>query len=64
MENKLLKIFNPEKANQLIQLGFKYVTETVNGYIVHSFFITEELMDYVNSKFDEKDFFPGNRLTF
>ena len=52
MENKLLKIFNPEKANQLIQLGFKYVTETVNGYIVHSFFVTEELMDYVNSKFD------------
>ena len=64
MENKLLKIFNPEKANQLIQLGFKYVTETMNGYIVHSFLVTDELMDYVNSKFDGKDFFLCNRLTF
>ena len=64
MGGKLLKVFDNEKSNQLIQLGFKYVTETMNGYIIHSFLVTEELMDYVNSKFDGKDFFLCNRLTF
>jgi hypothetical protein len=60
----MIKVLNQEKANQLAILGFKYVLETVNGESVCSFFMSEKIMDYINSNFDKKDFFLTNKITF
>ena len=52
MENKnLIKVLNQDKAQELISLGFKYTTETMNGKTVHSFFMSEELINYININF-------------
>lgn len=65
MENKnLIKVLNQEKAQELINLGFKYTTETMNGQKVHSFFMSEELRKYINSNFSKHDFLLSNKLTF
>lgn len=65
MENKnLIKVLNQEKAQELINLGFKYTTETMNGQKVHSFFMSEELRKYINSNFSKQDFLLSNKLTF
>ena len=65
MENKnFIKVLNQDKANQLIIKGFKYTTETMNGKTIHSFFVSEELLSYVNKNFDKRDFFLSNKMTF
>ena len=65
MENKnLIKVLNQDKAQELIKLGFKYTTETMNGKTVHSFFMSEELRNYINSNFSKQDFLLSNKLTF
>ena len=65
VENKnLIKVLNQDKAQELINLGFKYITETMNGEKIHSFFMSEELQNYVNSYFSMKDFLLSNKLTF
>ena len=65
MENKnLIKVLNQDKAQELINLGFKYTTETMNGKTVHSFFMSEELRNYINSNFSKQDFLLSNKLTF
>ncbi|POO87880.1 hypothetical protein [Clostridium sp. 3-3] len=64
MRENLIKVFNQAKADELSKLGFKYVSEIVNGKTVYSFFVSEEIMNYVNSKFNKKDFFLSNKLTF
>lgn len=60
----LIKVLNPDKASELIGLGFKYTIETVNGKPIHSFFVSEELISYINCKFDKKDFLFSNKMTF
>ena len=66
MESKnFIKVLNQDKANQLIIKGFKYITETVNGnQTIYSFFVSEELLSYVNKNFDKRDFFLSNKMTF
>ena len=65
MENKnLIKVLNQDKAQELIKLGFKYTTETMNGKTIHSFFMSEELRKYINSNFSKQDFLLSNKLTF
>lgn len=65
MESKnLIKVLNQEKAQELINLGFKYTTETVNGSTIHSFFMSEELRKYVNKNFDKGSFLLSNKMTF
>lgn len=65
MENKnLIKILNQDKAQELINLGFKYTIETMNNQKVHSFFMSEELKNYINSNFSKQDFLLSNKLTF
>lgn len=61
---KLIKIIDQDKSQELINLGFKYVTERMNNQLVHSFFMSEELFDYVNKNFNKKDFLLSNKLTF
>ena len=60
----LIKVLNQEKAQELINLGFKYIMETMNGQKVHSFFMSEELRKYINSNFSKQDFLLSNKLTF
>ena len=65
MENKnLIKVLNQDKAQELINLGFKYTTETMNGKTIYSFFMSEELRKYINSNFSKQDFLLSNKLTF
>lgn len=65
MENKnLIKVLNQEKAQELINLGFNHVKETVNGTTIYSFFMSEELRKYINSNFSKHDFLLSNKLTF
>lgn len=65
MENKnLIKVLNQDKAQELISLGFNHVKETVNGTIIYSFFMSEELRKYINSNFSKQDFLLSNKLTF
>ena len=65
MNNKnLIKVLDQDKAKELISLGFKYTTETMNGKKVHSFFMSEELRKYINSNFLKQDFLLSNKLTF
>ena len=65
MENKnLIKVLNQDKAQELINLGFKYTTETANGKTICSFFMSEELRKYINSNFSKQDFLLSNKLTF
>lgn len=60
----LIKVLNQEKAQELINLGFKYIIESINDLTVYAFFISEELQEYLNSNFEIKDFFYENTLRF
>lgn len=64
MEKNLIKVLDQDKAQELINLGFKYTTETVNGKTIHSFFMSEELRKYVNKHFDKGSFLLSNKMTF
>ena len=64
MDKNLIKVLNQDKAQELINLGFKYTTETMNGKKIHSFFMSEELQNYVNSYFFFFYFLLSNKLTF
>lgn len=63
-QEKLIKVYNQDRANQLISLGFKYILESVNGKPGYAFFVSEELISFLNSNFDSKDFFYNNMLHF
>ena len=64
MKENLIKVLNQDKAQMLINLGFKYIKETMNQQTVHSFFVSEELLKYVNQNFDKRDFLLTNKMTF
>lgn len=64
MDKKILKIFDQEKATILISLGFKYITETMNGKKVHGFFVSEDLMKYIIENFNKTDYLLTNKMTF
>ncbi len=64
MENNLIKVFNLEKAKELADLGFRYTLDSINNQTVYAFFISKELINYLNSNFDSKDYFINNTLHF
>ena len=64
MDKNLIKVLNQEKAQELINLGFNHVKESVDENIVYCFFMSEELRKYINSNFSKKDFLLSNKLTF
>lgn len=64
MENNLIKVFDSNKANQLADLGFRYTLDRINNQEVYAFFVSKELIDYLNSNFDAKDYFMNNTLHF
>lgn len=58
-----IKIFDPEKAIQLSDLGFKYTLDRMNNQIVYAFFESEELLNVI-SNFDSHEYFKNNTLHF
>ena len=64
MEKNLIKVFDSKKAKELVDLGFRYTLDGINGQSVYAFFVSKELLEYINSNFDSKDFFLDNMLHF
>ena len=64
MEKNLIKVFDSKKAEELANLGFRYTLDSINGQSIYAFFVSEELLKYINSNFDSKDFFLDNMLRF
>lgn len=64
MNVNLIKIFKPDKAEELAKLGFRYTLDRMNNQIVYAFFVSEKLLKYINSNFDSKDYFMNNTLHF
>jgi hypothetical protein len=64
MEKNLIKVFDSKKAKELVDLGFRYTLDSINGQSIYAFFVSEELLKYINSNFDSKDFFLDNMLHF
>lgn len=64
MENKIIKVFDSKKAKELADLGFRYILDSINGQSVYAFFVSDDLLKYINSHFDSKDFFLDNMLRF
>lgn len=64
MDDKLIKVFDPNKAKELADLGFRYTLDRINNQTVYAFFASKELTDYLNSNFDSKDYFMNNTLHF
>lgn len=64
MENNLIKVLDSNKAKELVGLGFRYILDSINGQPIYAFFVSEELLKYINSNFDSKDFFLDNMLHF
>ena len=64
MEKNLIKVFDSEKAEKLADLGFRYTLDSINGQSIYAFFVSKELLEYINSNFDSKDFFLDNMLHF
>ena len=64
MEKNLIKVFDSKKAEELANLGFRYTLDSINAQSIYAFFVSEELLKYINSNFDSKDFFLDNMLHF
>lgn len=64
MEKNLIKVFDSKKAKELGDLGFRYTLDSINGQSVYAFFVSKELLKYINSNLDSKDFFLDNVLHF
>lgn len=61
----LIKTFDANYAKTLQDAGFNYMTELINGETVYVFVETEELKNFISSKFSgQKGFFTYNKLTF
>ncbi len=64
MEKNLIKVLDSKKAEKLADLGFRYTLDSINGQSIYAFFVSKELLEYINSNFDSKDFFLDNMLHF
>lgn len=62
--NNLIKVFNPEKATMLANLGFEYIHDSINNEQVYAFFASEELMNFLLNNFDAEDYVINNMLHF
>ena len=57
-------IMDKTKADNLLSLGFKYITRNIDNKEVFVFIQTNELMQELNSKFEQGSFFIGQNLCF
>ncbi len=60
----LIKVLNPDRANELMQSGFKYTTENFNGKTIYVFIMSDDLMSFVHKSFAKDDFFIDRTMNF
>ncbi|MBQ2396878.1 MAG: hypothetical protein II304_07600 [Bacteroidales bacterium] len=59
-----IKVVNPDVANNLVTLGFTYMTENLQGKTVYVFADSVDLRKYLQKNYSCKDFFINNKLCF
>lgn len=64
MKQKLIKVINSNKADNLVKLGFSYIKEKINNQNVYVFTESPEILKYLQSNFDKCDFMIDNTLRF
>lgn len=64
MNQNLIKVINPDKANYLVELGFSYIKEKINNQDVYVFTNNNEVLKHLQSNFDKCDFLVENTLRF
>ena len=57
-------IMDKTKADNLLSLGFKYITRNIDNKEVFVFIQTNELMQELNSKFEQGSFFIDKTVNF
>ena len=57
-------ILDKSKADILLSLGYQYSTQQINNTDVYVFIQTEELMQYIVSKFDKQSFVIKKNVCF
>lgn len=57
-------ILDKTKADTLLSLGFKYIKRNIDNKETFVFIQTNELMQELNSKFEEGSFFVQKNLCF
>lgn len=63
--DKLYKTFDKKSAEALNDAGFVCMTEVINGETLYVFVATEELQDFISTKFaGNGEFFTYNKMTF
>ena len=60
----LIKILNPDKADELTKLGFKYTKEKIKDKTCYVFVETKDLMKQLNTSFSKNDFFIDKTMNF
>lgn len=60
----LIKVVNPDAANQLVVLGFSYIEEQINNQKIYAFAENDEIQAILNGKFSVSDFFVDNKIRF
>ena len=60
----LIKVLNPDKANELILSGFKYTTENFEGKTIYVFMVNDDLIKFVQTSFANNDFFIDKTMNF
>lgn len=60
----LVKIFSPETANKLAELGFSYVKERLNNTDVFCFQLSDELMKELKKNYSNNMYIIDRRLRF
>lgn len=57
-------IMDKSKADTLLSLGFKYITRNIDNKEVFVFIQTNELMQELNSKFEQGSFLLSKNVCF
>lgn len=57
-------IMDKSRADTLLSLGFKYTIRNIDNKEVFVFIQTNELMQELNSKFEQGSFFIGKNVLF
>jgi hypothetical protein len=62
--NEIIKVLNIDKAFELINSGFKYTIEILEGKTIYVFIANDSLIKYINNNFNKHDFFIDKTMNF
>jgi hypothetical protein len=60
----LIKIVNPNKAKELMNLGFTYTKEKLEDKDIYVFIQSDEIYKYLKNNFSKQDYFIDKRMNF